>query len=75
MKDSLRLQEAAQKRAIRAASGRGRRRKGEVIDLDQLTVVRSRRRRIFMTLLIVEALVAVVAIVVFVLYLASGDVS
>ena len=75
LKDSLRLQQAAQKRAMSAATGRGRRRKGEVIDLDQLTVVRTRRHRIFMTLLVVEALVAVIAIVVFALYVASGRAS
>jgi hypothetical protein len=72
--DSLQLQRAAQKRAVAAATGRGRRRKGEVIDLDQMTVVRTRRRRIFMTLLVVEAIVAVIAVGVLVAYvLMQGD--
>ena len=66
--DSLQLQRAAQKRAM-AATGRGRRRKGDVIDLDQMTVVRTRRRRIFMTLLVVEAVVAVICVAVLVAYL------
>jgi len=71
--DSLQLQRAAQKRAV-AATGRGRRRKGEVIDLDQMTVVRTRRRRIFMTLLVVEAVVAVIAVGVLIAYLLlQGD--
>jgi hypothetical protein len=73
--DSLQLQRAAQKRAA-AASGRGRRRKGEVIDLDlkTSTAKATRRKRIFMTLLVVEAIVAVIAVGVLVAYvLLQGD--
>jgi Flp pilus assembly protein TadB len=72
--ESLQLQRAAQERAQAPARKRGKRRKGAVIDLDQRTVVRSRRRRIFMTLLVVEAIVAVIAVVVLVAYvLMQGD--
>ena len=74
--DSLQLQRAAQKRAVAAATGRGRRRKGEVIDLDlkTSTIKATRRRRIFMTLLVVEAIVAVIAVGVLVAYvLLQGD--
>jgi len=73
--DSLQLQRAAQKRAV-AATGRGRRRKGEVIDLDLMTssIKATRRRRIFMTLLVVEAIVAVIAVGVLVAYVVmQGD--
>lgn len=70
--DSLHLQQSAQQRIAGAASGRGRRRKGDVIDLDKRTVARTRRRRIFTILLILEIIVAVAAIAVFVFYLASG---
>ena len=74
--DSLQLQRSAQKRAVAAATGRGRRRKGEVIDLDlkTSTIKATRRRRIFMTLLVVEAIVAVIAVGVLVAYvLLQGD--
>src|SRR5829696_10233537 len=76
LSDSLQLQRAAQKRAIAAATGRGLRRKGEVIDLDlkTSTLKATRRRRIFMTLLVVEAIVAVIAVAVLIAYvLLQGD--
>lgn len=72
--ESLQLQKSVQQRANVATPRRGRRRKGNVIDLTQLAVTRSRRRRIFMTLLVVEALVAVMAVSVLVVYLVlQGD--
>jgi hypothetical protein len=72
--ESLELQRAAQQRTQGPAPKRGKRRKGDVIDLDQRTVIRTRRRRIFMTLLIVEALVAVVAVVLLFTFLwTQGD--
>ncbi len=72
--ESLQLQRAAQERAQGPAPKRGKRRKGDVIDLEQRTLVRTRRRRIFMTLLVVEAIVAVIAVGVLVAYvLLQGD--
>ena len=68
------MQRAAQERALGPAPKRGKRRKGDVIDLDQRSMTRSRRRRIFMTLLVVEAVVAVIAVGVLVAYvLLQGD--
>ena len=72
--ESLQLQRAAQERAHSPAPKRGKRRKGDVIDLDQRSLIRSRRRRIFMSLLIVEAIVAIIAVAVFVSYVyLQGD--
>lgn len=72
--ESLELQRAVQVRAQGPAPKHGRRRKGPVIDLDQRAVVRSRRRRVFMTLLVIEGLVAVIAVAVLVAYvLLQGD--
>ena len=72
--DSLQLQRAAQERATGPTPKRGKRRKGDVIDLDQRSIVRGRRRRIFMTLLVVEALVALLAVGVLIAYvLLQGD--
>ena len=57
-----------------AATRRGRRRKGTVIDLEQRQVVKSRRRGILMALLWLEGLLAAIAVVVLVVYIAvSGD--
>ena len=67
--EALQLQHLAQERITDPASRRGKRRKGDVIDLETRQVVRSRRRRIFMILLAVEAIVAVVAVAVLVAYL------
>lgn len=72
LSDSLRLQRSAV-RAQLAPRGRGRRRKGAVIDLDQRTFHRPRRRRLLMALLIAEAVVAAVAVVVLIVYLATTD--
>jgi len=72
--ESLQLQRAAQERAHGRAPKRGKRRKGDVIDLERGLVIRSRRRRIFMTLLVVEATVAALAVAVLVAYvLLKGD--
>ena len=72
--DSLRLQRSAQQRAMSKETRGGRRRKGEVVDLDQRTISRNRRRRILLTALLLEALIAAVALAVFVVYLMSGRV-
>jgi hypothetical protein len=71
----LRLQRAAQERNAVGVRQPGRRRKGTVIDLDRRTIRRNRRRRFLMTLLVAEALIAVAALVVFVIYLTSGRAS
>lgn len=70
LSDSLRLQRSA--RAQQMPRGRGRRRKGDVIDLDRRTVARYRRHRAFMALLVLEALIAVVAVAVFAYVVATG---
>jgi hypothetical protein len=67
--DSLRLQQTTQERATTDGKRRGRRRKGQVIDLDMRLVVRTRRRKWLMVLLTVKALVAVIAVCVLVGYL------
>lgn len=72
--DSLKLQRSAQKRVSAGASGRGRRRRGDVINLDERTVSRSRRRRFFFAILFFEALIAAFAVGVFVVYLTTGRV-
>ena len=72
--DSLQLQRAAQERTQGPTPKRGKRRKGDVIDLEQRLVVRARRRRIFMILLTLEAIVAAIAVAVLVAYLLlQGD--
>lgn len=73
LEDSLKLQRSAQQRAS-VAAGRGRRRRGDVINLDERTVTRHRRRRIFFVILVVEALIAALAVGVLVAYLMSGRV-
>ena len=72
--DALKLQHSTQQRILAPGSKRGRRRKGQVIDLDNRTVVRSGRRRWLMALLVVEALVAAVAVAVFVIYLLTHSI-
>ncbi|HET7738715.1 MAG TPA: hypothetical protein VFK32_09100 [Tepidiformaceae bacterium] len=73
--EALQLQHRAQERTAEPTSRRrGKRRKGDIIDLDNRQVIRSRRRRIFMVLLVVEAIVAVIAVGVLVAYLVlEGD--
>jgi uncharacterized protein (DUF1501 family) len=66
--EALKLQQNTQQRAS-APKGRGRRRKGQVIDLDQRTFIKPKRRRWLMAMLIAEALVAVVAVGILVGYL------
>jgi hypothetical protein len=67
--DSLRLQQSTQQRAMTPAKKHGRRRKGEVIDLDKRTLFRPKRRRAFKAFLAIEAAAAVVAVAVLVIYL------
>ncbi len=67
--DALRLQQNTQQRAATPTKKRGRRRKGPVIDLDQRTFIKPKRRRLFKTFLILEATVAIIAVAVLVIYL------
>ena len=67
--DALKLQQNTQQRAATPTKKRGRRRKGQVIDLDQRTFIRPKRRRALMVLLTIEAAVAVLAVAVLVVYL------
>src|SRR3954454_17318358 len=68
--ESLKLQYTTQERTAAAGKRRpGRRRKGEVIDLDQRTLIRPKGRGMFKTFLIIEATAAVIAVAVLVIYL------
>ena len=66
--DALKLQQNTQQRAA-TPTKRGRRRKGQVIDLDQRTFIKPKRRRLFKTFLIIEASAAIIAVAVLVGYL------
>jgi hypothetical protein len=67
--DALKLQHETQQRALAPAKGRGRRRKGPVIDLDQRTFIKPKGRRLFKTFLVLEASAAIIAVAVLVIYL------
>jgi len=67
--DALKLQHSTQQRILAPGSKRGRRRKGQVIDLDQRTFIKPKRRRALMILLTIEAAVAVLAVAVLVVYM------
>jgi uncharacterized protein (DUF1501 family) len=67
--DALKLQQNTQQRAAAPNKKHGRRRKGAVIDLDQRTFIKPKRRRLFKTFLILEATVAIIAVAVLVGYL------
>ena len=66
--EALKLQQNTQERAA-TPTKRGRRRKGQVIDLDQRTFIKPKRRRLFKTFLILEASAAIIAVAVLVGYL------
>jgi uncharacterized protein (DUF1501 family) len=67
--DALKLQQNTQQRASAPAKKRGRRRKGPVIDLDQRTFIKPKRRRALKWFLIAEGTAAVIAVAVLVGYL------
>jgi hypothetical protein len=67
--DALKLQQNTQQRALAPAKGRGRRRKGPVIDLDQRTFIKPKRGRALRWFLIAEGTAAVIAVAVLVGYL------
>ena len=67
--DALKLQHETQQRALAPAKGRGRRRKGPVIDLDQRTFIKPKRGRALKWFLIAEGTAAVIAVAVLVGYL------
>ena len=69
--DALKLQHDTQQRVSAPGSKRGRRRKGQVIDLDQRTFIKPKRRRLFKTFLALEASAAVIAVAVLVIYLVT----
>ena len=68
--DSLRLQRSAAR--AQQSRRRGRRRKGDIIDLDRKTITKRRRHRAFLALLFAEAVVAALAVAVFVYFVLSG---
>src|SRR6478752_3266338 len=67
--DALKLQQNTQERAAGDGKRRGRRRKGQVIDLDQRTFIKPKGRRVFKTFLVIEASAAIIAVAVLVIYL------
>jgi hypothetical protein len=67
--DALKLQQNTQQRVSDPAKRRGRRRKGQVIDLDQRTFIKPKRGRALKWFLIAEGAAAVVAVAVLVYYL------
>jgi hypothetical protein len=72
--DALRLQNSARERAAAPARKHGKRRKGDVVDLEQMTITRSKGRRWLLVLLVIEAIIAVIAVGVLVAYLVlEGD--
>ena len=75
--DSLQLQRTTAERLVAPhPNGHGRRRKGEVIDLETRTFIKPKRRRALMAVLIVETVIAVIAVGVLVAYLlADGAMS
>src|SRR6476646_4786746 len=58
--DALKLQQNTQQRAAAPPTKRGRRRKGQVIDLDQRTFIKPKRRRALMWLLVAEGAAAAI---------------
>jgi hypothetical protein len=68
--DALKLQQNTQQRAA-APAKRGRRRKGQVIDLDQRTFIKPKRRRALKWFLIAEGTAAVIAVSILILYLVT----
>jgi hypothetical protein len=67
--DALQLQHTTQQRVLAPGGKRGRRRKGQVIDLDQRTFIKPRRGRALRWFLIAEGAAAVIAVAVLVGYL------
>jgi uncharacterized protein (DUF1501 family) len=67
--EALKLQQNTQQRAATPNKKRGRRRKGAVIDLDQRTFIKPKRRRALTWFLIAEGTAAVIAVAVLVGYL------
>src|SRR6188508_2253099 len=64
--DALKLQHSTQQRILAPGSKRGRRRKGQVIDLDQRTFIKPKRGRALKWFLIAEGTAAVIAVAVLV---------
>ncbi len=74
LEEALHLQQMARENAQPGSKRAGRRRRGEVIDLDRRIVVNKRRHRLFMVLLWIEGFIAAAAIAVLVAYmLLEGD--
>jgi hypothetical protein len=67
--DALKLQHTTQQRVLAPGGKRGRRRKGQVIDLDQRTFIKPKRGRALKWFLIAEGTAAVIAVAVLVGYL------
>ena len=67
--DALKLQQNTQDRASTPTKRRGRRRKGQVIDLDQRSFIKPKRGRALKWFLIAEGTAAVIAVAVLVGYL------
>ena len=69
--DALKLQQNTRQRAAGDGKKHGRRRRGQVIDLDKRTFIKPKRRRVFKTFLVIEASAAVIAVAVLVIYLVT----
>lgn len=67
--ESLHLQESVRDRDRVAQKQRGRRRKGTVIDLDQRALIKPRGRRMLFAILVIESIIAVIAVAVLIAYL------
>jgi hypothetical protein len=67
--DALKLQHDTQQRVLAPGKKHGRRRKGQVIDLDQRTFIKPKRGRVLKWFLIAEGTAAVIAVAVLVGYL------
>jgi hypothetical protein len=67
--DALKLQHTTQQRVLAPGGKRGRRRKGQVIDLDRRTFIKPKRGRALKWFLIAEGTAAAIAVAVLVGYL------
>ena len=74
LSEALQLQEVVRRRSTETGKRRGKRRKGAVVDLEARTITKSGRRRWLMVLLLVESIIAVIAVGVLIAYLLlEGD--
>jgi hypothetical protein len=67
--EALQLQEAARQRTAATGKRRGKRRKGRVIDLDEMTMSTPKPYRWLKVVLLIESVIAVIAVGVLIAYL------